>query len=305
MDSPQIAIHVIMHNKLTLTQQESENPDNINKLHFALTQPVGRINNNINIDNMDRVPPPPPPIESNHDGHRNPMPPTSNNRPNSTSYRPSNSRTHHTSNSHNSTRRTNTHHNHNRITGSSSSHELSSTTSPVAGETPMRRLKKMGWYWGSISPGYASRLLENEQDGSFLIRDSSSECYIFSMSLKLNGEVHHARIEHSKGHFSFGHRSRKFFCTTIVDFIEQAIEYSQNGNLLFFLHRDPAYEGPVRFIMVPLSRMKGLTSLKHMCRFAILPYVRRDKINELTIPSCLMDYLNEPFQDLREQIEKS
>lgn len=164
----------------------------------------------------------------------------------------------------------------------------------MACETPMRRLKKSGWYYGSISPKFSAKLLENEEDGSFLIRDSSSECYIFSMTFKLDGEVHHARIEHSKGHFSFG-RSRKFFCTTIVDFIEQAIEYSQNGNLLFFLHRDPALQGPVRFRMKPLLRMNGLTSLKHLCRFAILPYVRKDKINELCIPSCLKDYLNEPF----------
>lgn len=168
-------------------------------------------------------------------------------------------------------------------------------------EAPMKRLKKMGWYWGSISPDYATKLLENEQDGSFLVRDSSSECYIFSMTFKLDGQVHHARIEHSKGHFSFG-RSPKFFCTTIVDFIEQAIEFSHNGDLLFFLHRDPSMEGPVRFRMIPFSRLcqsslKGsmMTSLKHMSRFAILPYVRRDRICELTIPECLREYLYEPF----------
>lgn len=66
-------------------------------------------------------------------------------------------------------------------------------------DSPMRRLKKMGWYWGSISPDYASKLLEDEQDGTFLVRDSSSECYIFSMTFKLDGQIHHARIEHCKG----------------------------------------------------------------------------------------------------------
>lgn len=55
-------------------------------------------------------------------------------------------------------------------------------------------------------------------------------------------------------------------------------------------------EGPVRFRMIPLSRLKGMSSLKHMCRFAILPYVRRDKISELAIPECLREYLFEPFQ---------
>jgi len=69
----------------------------------------------------------------------------------------------------------------------------------MAIDLPMRRLKRMGWYWGSISPEYASKLLENEQDGSFLVRDSSSECYIFSMTFKLEGEIHHTRIEHCKG----------------------------------------------------------------------------------------------------------
>lgn len=96
------------------------------------------------------------------------------------------------------------------------------------------------------------------------------------------------------GHYSFG-RSRKFFCTTIVDFIEQAIECSHNGNFLFFLHREPDMEGPVRFQMIPLSRLKCTRSLKHICRFAILPYVRRDKIHELTVPGCLKEYLSEPF----------
>lgn len=158
----------------------------------------------------------------------------------------------------------------------------------------MNKLARMGWYWGSISPEYAAKLLEHEQDGSFLIRDSSSACHIFSMTFKIDGNVHHARIERSNGCYSFT-RSRKFFCSTIVDFIEQAIEYSQNGNLLFFLHRDPSEEGPVRLRMIPFSRMKCLISLKHMCRFAILPYVRRDKIQELSIPECLQEYLNEPF----------
>lgn len=166
----------------------------------------------------------------------------------------------------------------------------------MARDSPMKKLKKMGWYWGSISPEYASKLLEKEQEGSFLVRDSSSECYIFSMTFKLDGQIHHARIEHCKGHFSFG-RSPKFFCTTIVDFIETAIEQSHKGDLLFFLHRNPSMEGPIRFRMIPLSRLKGTSSLKHLCRFAILPYVRRDKITELSVPECLREYLCEPFNN--------
>lgn len=89
----------------------------------------------------------------------------------------------------------------------------------------------------------------------------------------------------------------KFFCSTIVEFIEQAIVYSHNDELLFFLHRDPAMEGPVRFRMIPFSRLKAFSSLKHLCRSAILPYIRRDRLNELSIPTSLKEYLNEPFVD--------
>lgn len=254
MDSPKICFHVTIHNEFDIGQDQGRLGDN-NKLHCSVLQPVGS-----DYCSLARV----GMIANLAGGSNNRY----NNRNNS---EPSSIK--------------------NGINFNCNNQNKSKMACCI---TPMNKLKKMGWYWGPISPEYASKLLDKEQDGTFLIRDSTSECHIFSMTLKLQGKVHHARIEHSKGHFSFG-RSRKFFCTTIVDFIEQAIEFSQNGNLLFFLHRDPALEGPVRFRMIPLSRMQSLSSLKHMCRFAILPYVRRDQINKLTIPDCLREYLNEPF----------
>lgn len=154
-------------------------------------------------------------------------------------------------------------------------------------------LKKVGWYWGSISPEYAAKILENEQEGSFIVRDSSSQYYIFSITLKFDGQMHHIRIEHNKGYYSFNN-SQKFRCRTIVEFIEQVIEYSHTDEMSFFLHRDPSMEGPVRLRLTPVSRLK-VGTLKHMCRFAILPYVKRDRISELSLPSCLATYLNEPF----------
>lgn len=40
------------------------------------------------------------------------------------------------------------------------------------------------------------------------------------------------------GNFSFGSFT-KFKSTTIVDFIENAVEHSRSGRYLFFLHRRP------------------------------------------------------------------
>lgn len=56
-----------------------------------------------------------------------------------------------------------------------------------------------GWYWGPISGEAAEKILSNEPDGSFIVRDSSDDHYIFSLTFKLNGFVRHVRIEHDQG----------------------------------------------------------------------------------------------------------
>lgn len=56
-----------------------------------------------------------------------------------------------------------------------------------------------GWYWGPISSEYAEKQLINEPNGSFLVRDSSDDHYIFSLTVKLSGCIRHVRIEHSQG----------------------------------------------------------------------------------------------------------
>lgn len=60
-------------------------------------------------------------------------------------------------------------------------------------------VKDYGWYWGPLSGEAAEQILANEPDGSFLVRDSSDDHYIFSLSFKLNGGVRHVRIEHDHG----------------------------------------------------------------------------------------------------------
>jgi len=44
--------------------------------------------------------------------------------------------------------------------------------------------------------------LEDKPDGSFLVRDSSDERYILSLSFRSQGVTHHTRIEHYKGKFT-------------------------------------------------------------------------------------------------------
>lgn len=137
------------------------------------------------------------------------------------------------------------------------------------------KVKECGWYWGPISSEGAEKILSNEPDGSFLVRDSSDDHYIFSLTFKLNGSVRHVRIDQDQGAFSFG-SCAKFKSRTIMEFIENAVEHSRSGRYLFFLHRRPEH-GPLRVQLTkPVSRFKHVQSLQHLCRYVhnifILPY---------------------------------
>ncbi|KAL1117177.1 hypothetical protein AAG570_004504 [Ranatra chinensis] len=157
----------------------------------------------------------------------------------------------------------------------------------------IEKVKDYGWYWGPISGEAAEKILSNEPDGSFIVRDSSDHHYIFSLTFRLNGCVRHVRIEHDQGNFSFG-SCTKFKSQTIVEFIETAVEHSRSGRYLFFLHRRPIL-GPMRVqLLHPVSRFKHVQSLQHMCRFVIVKTVRRDLIASLPLPRRLIDYLSSP-----------
>ncbi|XP_066987283.1 uncharacterized protein [Macrobrachium rosenbergii] len=157
----------------------------------------------------------------------------------------------------------------------------------------IEKVKDCGWYWGPISGEAAEKVLANEPDGSFIVRDSSDHHYIFSLTFKLNGFIRHVRIEHDQGNFSFGGFT-KFKSQTIVEFIENAVEHSRSGRYLFFLHRRPVL-GPMRVqLLHPVSRFKHIQSLQHLCRFVIVKHVRRDLIGELPLPQRLKDYLCSP-----------
>jgi len=52
--------------------------------------------------------------------------------------------------------------------------------------------------------------LEDKPDGSFLVRDSSDDRYILSLSFRSQGVTHHTRIEHYKGEFELQNKHNAF-----------------------------------------------------------------------------------------------
>lgn len=157
----------------------------------------------------------------------------------------------------------------------------------------LKKLARQGWYWGPITRWEAEEKLVNLADGSFLVRDSSDDRYLLSLSFRSQGKTLHTRIEHSNGRFSFYEQPDVEGHTSIVDLIEHSIRDSENGAFCYSRSRLPGSATyPVR-LTNPVSRFMQVRSLQYLCRFVIRQYTRIDLIQKLPLPNKMKDYLQE------------
>lgn len=153
------------------------------------------------------------------------------------------------------------------------------------------QLTNCSFYWGVMDRYEAERLLENRPEGTFLVRDSAQEEFLFSVSFRRYGRSLHARIEQLNHRFSFdSHDLGVFASSTVCGLIEH---YKDPNCCMFF---EP-------MLTLPLCRTFCF-SLQHLCRAVICSHVNYDSINELQLPKCLHEYLKYYHYKLRICVRK-
>nr|XP_057935867.1 suppressor of cytokine signaling 9 [Doryrhamphus excisus] len=135
-------------------------------------------------------------------------------------------------------------------------------------------------YWGVMDRYEAETLLEGKPEGTFLLRDSAQEDYLFSVSFRRYGRSLHARVDQWNHNFSFDVRDPSVFhATTVTGLVEH---YKDPNSCMFF---EP-------LLSIPMPRTQPF-SLQQICRAVISSRTTYDGINTLPIPNTLKKHLKE------------
>lgn len=141
-------------------------------------------------------------------------------------------------------------------------------------------ISKCSFYWGKMDRYEAERLLDNQPEGTFLLRDSAQEDYLFSVSFRRFDRSLHARIEQYYHQFSFdSHDPGVYSSSTVTGLIEH---YKDPSHCMFF---EP-------MLTKPLNR-NFTFSLQHLARVVVCDRITYDSVNELQLPVVLKRFLRE------------
>ncbi|XP_056296371.1 suppressor of cytokine signaling 9 [Pseudoliparis swirei] len=146
-------------------------------------------------------------------------------------------------------------------------------------------------YWGVMDRYEAETLLEGKPEGTFLLRDSAQEDYLFSVSFRRYGRSLHARIEQWNHNFSFDvHDPSVFHAPTVTGLLEH---YKDPNSCMFF---EPLLSNPIH-------RAQPFT-LQHVCRAVVSSRTTYDGVNVLPIPNTLKKHLKEYHYKQRVRVRR-
>jgi len=137
------------------------------------------------------------------------------------------------------------------------------------------------FYWGKMDRYEAESLLDEKPEGSFLLRDSAQDEYLFSVSFRRYGRSLHARIEEQGHRFSFDcHDPGVFMSRNIPQLLDH---YKDPASCMFF---EP-------MLCHPVNR-KNPFALQVLSRAAICDQLGNySHVDNMELPKSLKVYLKE------------
>jgi len=145
----------------------------------------------------------------------------------------------------------------------------------------LTEITSCSFYWGKMDRYEAESLLDSKPEGSFLLRDSAQDEYLFSVSFRRYGRSLHARIEEQGHKFSFDcHDPGVFMSKNIPQLLHH---YKDPSSCMFF---EP-------MLCRPINRKKPF-SLQTLSRASICDQVKSySSIDSLELPKSLKIFLKE------------
>ena len=154
----------------------------------------------------------------------------------------------------------------------------------------LRQLKMCGWYWGDLSSDEAEDVLRNTREGSFILRDSSDACHLFTLSLKAHNLVVSVRVAFSRGQFKLDslHQEDSPGFENMVDLVDY---YLADRKRMFYV----TVPGMGEFAVSLLHPVwKEVPTLQHLCRRCIVQRCRTaEELDSLPLPPHLIRFLKE------------
>jgi hypothetical protein len=152
----------------------------------------------------------------------------------------------------------------------------------------LRNLKDSGWYWGEISKEDAHLMLESTAVGTFLLRDSTDACHLFTLCVRTESGVQNIRVNFSRGNFKL---DSVFPDLPAFRSVVGLIEFYLDGDDKEFCITTEDDTEELVTLRNPLWH--EVPSLQHLCRQVLLRKVSYDpsKCSDLPIPQNLHDYL--------------
>lgn len=168
----------------------------------------------------------------------------------------------------------------------------------------LKNLDSYSWYYGNITIEQAERLLLNEPDGSFLVRDCNDTdklTELYTITFMVNGCFGSCNVDYAKGMFSLCLDDTELpLFRHLADLVHHSVHRSviDKEPVCTVMGKRSGQETQL-FLKKPINRFRTLHSLQYHCRAKLHKMHTRDKLELLPLPQRLKDnyILRSPYYE--------